>query len=168
MRSTRKLEKYLWQSDNRSLIFLPSNTSLSTNCVISNITALTASYPSLLIPSLTFIVFSTHSIQKRQRSRLFQELLEASRGWFDYTMSFLRFPPCNLTPSEANPCILSWRGPPKKYFAEQGELVIGITTDDNLETRTQNAAGRKLLLFIRQAFADHDIPYTSKNYWHCH
>ena len=52
---------------------------------------------------------------------LFQGLPEASRGWYDYTMSFLLFPPCNLTPSESNPCVLNWRGPPTKDPTEQGE-----------------------------------------------
>ena len=36
----------------------------------------------------------------------------------------------------------------------QGKIWIGITTDDNLETCTQNDSGREQLQIIR-----HDLPY---------
>jgi hypothetical protein len=93
---------------------------------------------------------------------LFQGLPEASRAWFDFTMSIYCAPPCNMIPSTADPCVLIWRGPPTPILEEQGEYFIGISTDDNLETTSPNKAGRDHCLVVRQAMADNGIPTTSE------
>jgi hypothetical protein len=96
----------------------------------------------------------------------FQGLPESSRAWFDFTIGrngFLQQPPCNMISNSANPCLLYWRGPPTIDPAEQGELQIGVTTDDNLETYPKNKASRDHLFIIRKAYADHGITLVSEN-----
>jgi hypothetical protein len=98
---------------------------------------------------------------------LFQGLPEASRGWFNFTCGrdgFLQRPPCNMTANTANPCLLYWRGPPTFDPGQQGEVMLGISTDDNLETHPDNAASRAHLEVIRQAYADHGIETVVKDY----
>lgn len=88
---------------------------------------------------------------------LFQGLPEASRGWFNHTMSFLLSDPCNLVPSASDPCYLSWFGPPTLNPLDRGEVHIGISTDDNLEVIADNQASCHHLLVIRHAYANHGI-----------
>ena len=82
---------------------------------------------------------------------LFQGLPDASRGWFNFIINFLTKPPCNLRQSDANLCVLYWCSgfdDPNYDISnisihqldpEFGELVIGISTDDNLEARPPNS-----------------------------
>ena len=68
-----------------------------------------------------------------------------------------------MIPTASNPCLLYWRGPPTDDPTEQGEVAIGISTDDNLEIVKPNQASRNHLQVIRQAYADNEIESVAED-----
>ena len=93
---------------------------------------------------------------------LFQGLPDASRGWFNFIIEFLTRPPSNMRQNDANPCILYWcSGFEDPHYnldnwevhqqdPEFGQLVIGLSTDDNLEGRAPNSRSLAHLAVIRK------------------
>jgi hypothetical protein len=121
-----------------------------------------------LIPDVVFLPKELTGAEKSQHyylTTLFQGHPEASKGFFNFVFGrdgFLQKPPCNMSANPSNPCSLYWRGPPTLNPTEQGEVMMGINTDDNLETICHNKASRDHLLLCRQAFADHGITLVVK------
>ena len=63
-----------------------------------------------------------------------------------------------MVPSDSNPCILYWSAPSTTSNPDDpGELLIGISTDDNFETVKPNKASRDHAQVIRKAYAEHGI-----------
>lgn len=62
------------------------------------------------------------------------------------------------------PCVYTWHGPKMSDPTERGVYIFGVSTDDNLEITSPNAAGRAQQLAVRQALADNGIPTTAEEY----
>ena len=90
---------------------------------------------------------------------LFQGCPEATKAWRELTHEI--YMSCHMTESLKEPCVYIWHGPATEDPSQQGVYIFGVSTDDNLETTSQNEAGRAQQLLVRQALADNGIPTTA-------
>ena len=69
-----------------------------------------------------------------------------------------------MIPSDSNPCILYWSSSSTTSKPDDsGELLLGISTDDNLETIKPNAVRRDHLQVITNSYAEHGIESAAEN-----